>query len=36
MNMNAAISIGEPWMRAAFTAFVLFAFGAGKAHKVAK
>ncbi|MBS3916157.1 MAG: hypothetical protein KGZ31_00525 [Sulfuritalea sp.] len=39
--MNAAISIGEPWMWVAFTAFVLvmlaldlFVFGGRKAHKV--
>jgi len=39
--MNSAISIGEPWMWAAFIAFVLvmlvldlFVFGGNKAHKV--
>ena len=41
MDMNSAISIGEPWMWAAFIAFVLvmlvldlFVFGGNKAHKV--
>jgi tellurite resistance protein TerC len=40
-NMNPALSIGEPWMWAAFIAFVLvmlaldlFVFGGRKAHKV--
>jgi tellurite resistance protein TerC len=40
-SMNASISIGEPWMWAAFIAFVLvmlaldlFVFGGRKAHKV--
>ena len=40
-SLNTAISIGEPWMWAAFIAFVivmlaldLFVFGGGKAHKV--
>ncbi len=41
MNINNAISIGEPWMWGAFIAFVLvmlaldlFVFGGRKAHKV--
>ena len=41
INMNSAISIGEPWMWAAFIAFVLvmlaldlFVLGGRKAHKV--
>jgi len=41
MEMNSTISIGEPWMWAAFIAFVLlmlaldlFVFGGRKAHKV--
>jgi tellurite resistance protein TerC len=41
MNMNNTISIGEPWMWAVFTGFVLvmlaldlFVFGGRKAHKV--
>jgi len=41
MDMNSAISIGEPWMWAVFIAFVLvmlvldlFVFGGNKAHKV--
>ncbi len=41
MDMNSAISIGEPWMWGAFIAFVLvmlaldlFVFGGNKAHKV--
>ncbi|WP_198408598.1 TerC family protein [Sulfuricella denitrificans] len=41
MNTNSAVSIGEPWMWAAFIAFVLvmlaldlFVFGGRKAHKV--